>query len=97
MNLFVYWTNEKGGEYFFIFICVEGLLVVRTVLMFIGCVFVHRERVGDASIGRPHSPRSHQTVSAGPGQSLGKTRRGDQAHSYIYTYIHLHTCKYFNI
>ncbi len=47
-------------------------------------VCVCRERVGDPSSGWHHSPRSHQTVSAGSRQRMGRTTR--EENEYILTH-----------
>ena len=103
MNLFIYWTNEKGGQAqsfpFHEFFCKERNYFKLTgniqqlcdvCVCVCVCACVCRERAGDPSSGWHHSPRSHQTVSAGPGQRLGKTTR-EETCSFI-TLIVLFDC-----
>lgn len=58
--------------------CAYGVLYLPVcTLLFLSDVHVCvcRERVGDPPSGWHHPPRSHQTVSAGSGQKMGKTSR----------------------
>lgn len=45
------------------------------------CCRVCRERADNSSSGRHHSSRSHQAVSVGPGQDLGRTTWHQDKHT----------------